>query len=304
MAYRGPETTPCCAWPIDPCCCSDWPDTWEEITTGRPDRELTASERRALSAQAIASSRLRALTAFRWGLCEDLLRPCGPTQCRQPVGCGPYGAGSYFNPVLRPYVADGRMYNCGCSCACDVGCALPLPGPVARVLAVTMDGCELDPADWWVDGEGRLIRTDGCWPHSQNFRATCAQEGSFCVRYLRGIDPAADPDAIRAVSALACALYRRMCDPSCEGALKGATRVSRDGVEWDLTPGAGDTGVPEADEWLDIVNPPGPNGQRRRQIARLYSPDLPRWTFRGVSEFDRIKDAPPIPRCCSPETTT
>ena len=272
----------CQPWPVEPCCCDTWPDTWHEISGGVPyGRELTPDEVRAVWAQRVASSRLHILTAYRWGLCEDLIRPCGPQACRRPVACGPGRHGS----MLTPYVSGGSMYNgaCGCGCSsCEPGCAIALPGPVHRILSVTIDGDELDPdRDYFVSSEGSLVAIEGCWPHAQDMRAACGEPGSFCVHYQRGINPAGDPDAIRAVSHLACALYTQACGGTCPS-LKGATQITRGGVTWEKTPGARDTGVDAADEWLDLVNP-----RRMTQLPYVRSLDLPRWTFRGVAEFQR-----------------
>lgn len=285
MALQAPgDLCACRLWPIEPCCCDTWPETWHEISGGPPyDRELTPDEIRALSAQRIASARLHTLTAFRWGLCEDLVRPCGPQRCRQTVAC-PTGPYSYpGGAVLSPYVSGGAMYNCGCGCsACEVGCAIPLPGPVNEVLRVTVGGVELVPEqDWFINGDGALVKTDGCWPHVQDMRAACGEPDTFCVRYLRGINPAADPDAIRAVSHLACAIYTDACGGTCPS-LKGATSITRGDVTWEKQPGARDTGVEPADEWLDLVNP-----RRITQLPYVRSLDLPRWSFRGVSEMRR-----------------
>lgn len=272
----------CLPWPIDPTCCPTWPETWEEISGPTPvDRGLTSEEVAALRARAIASERLRTLTAWRWGLCEDLVRPCGPPQC-QTRG---YPAASYG--VLNPVLSAGRMYNSGC-CACSLCepcCTVYLPGPVHDVLHVQIDGRELvRGVEWDVNGEGGIYLMDGCWPHGQDLRRPCGSPGTWCVRYLRGIDPASSWDAIRAVSALACHLYQDACGIDC-GPPRDATSVRRGDVEWERAPSTRDTGVAAADEWLDIVNP-----LRTLQVPRVYDPGAPRWRFRGHSECRRAAD--------------
>lgn len=290
MSLQAPgDLCACRPWPIEPCCCDTWPETWDEISGCEPvERELTPDELRALSAQRIASQRLYILTAYRWGLCEDLVRPCGPQQCRRPVNCGTSPYGYPGGSPLAPYVSNGSMFNCGCGCSsCEIGCTIPLPGPVNSVVRVTLDGDELVPdRDYFLNGEGALVKTDGCWPHSQDMRAACGEVGSFCVHYRRGINPAGDPDAIRAVSHLACAIYTDMCGGTCPS-LKGATSITRGDVTWEKQPGARDTGVEPADEWLDLVNP-----RRMTQLPYVRSLDLPRWVFRGVSEFRREVQGP------------
>lgn len=295
MALVGPGSLCACRpWPVQPeCCCDDWPSTWDEISgCDLPGRELTTEEKRALWAAAQASERLHVLSGYRWGLCEDLVRPCGPMRCRTPAPrWGHYGA------PTAPYVRAGMMRNgaCGCACSdCEVRCSIPLPGPVNEVLKVTVDGEELEEfTDWFTGGDGSLVKVEGCWPHAQDMRAPCGQEESFCVRYLRGYNPAGSISAIRAVSALACRYYHDACGTSCP-ALRGATRVSRGGVEWEYDStqtSAPRTGVAAADEWLEMVNPAG-----RRSPARVYTPDLPRWTFRGASEMEREREARETPQ--------
>lgn len=161
MALTAPgDMCACRPWPVDPdMCCEEWPRPWP-IPPEVPPEEYTAEQRRALKARAMASEKLWSLTAYQWGLCEDLVRPCGPSDCR-PVG--------YAGSPPGAYLAGGRMYNsaCGCACAdCELGCTIRLPGPVNEVLAVTLGHETLEPeTDYFVNGEGGLVKTEGCWPH-------------------------------------------------------------------------------------------------------------------------------------------
>ncbi|MFC1418732.1 hypothetical protein [Streptacidiphilus cavernicola] len=255
----------CLDWPLDLECCPDWPG--EDST----DEQAKA---RALTAQRIASNRLRRLTAGRWGLCEEVVRPCRDV-CQVPVG----------DLVLSPYLKAGRMQNAcrgGCveDCSCSVVCRTTLPGPVARVLEVRVHGQVL-PADAYLVTEppdNWLVRLDGgCWPECQHMAEPADGPGSFAVRYLRGNDPEDDPDAIRAVSALACELFRKACGQKCR--LPGRIRtVSRQGVTYDMLdqwPKNG-TGLDEVDEWLALVNP-----NSLRAPAMILTPDLPMPRFHG-----------------------
>lgn len=255
----------CRPWPIDMSCCPTWPhETWAEVQNGT-DRPLTADEASALSAWRMASSRLHRMTAFRWGLCDDLVRPCGRRTC-----CSPGRAG-------------WGERGCGCRDDCSAGCSILLPGPVFDVVRVTVDGTELaEGADYFVSGAGALVRRDGCWPHTQDMGAACGEEGSFCVHYTRGINPGASPDAIKAASQLTCHLFETMCGTDCSVNIRGATKVKRGGVEYERSPDRRDTGVVATDDWLDLVNP-----RRIRQLPYVRSLDLPKWQFRGVSEFRR-----------------
>lgn len=275
MALQAPgDMCACRPWPIDPdMCCEEWPRPWP-IPPEVPPQEYTPEQRRALKAQVMASEKLRTLTAFQWGLCEDLVRPCGPPNCR------PAGGGAYAGPFL----AGGRMYNavCGCGCAdCEIGCTIRLPGPVNEVLEVAVDGRVLaEGVNWIVDSRGGLARLDGCWPHQQDMRAACGEAGSFCVRYLRGLNPEGSLHAIRAASALACSYYQNMCGGKCQS-LVGAKRVTRGGVTYEVPP-TGVTNVGPADEWLSMVNPKG-----RQRVSTVRSLDMRRWIYRGASECER-----------------
>lgn len=274
MALQAPgDMCACRPWPVDPdLCCEEWPRPWPPEV---PPGEYSPEQRRAVKAVAMASEKLRVLTAFQWGLCEDLVRPCGPSDCL-PAG--------YSSRLGVPYLAGGRMYNpgCGCGCAdCELGCTIRLPGPVNEVIAVTVDGRTLvEGVDWIVDSRGGLARLSGCWPHRQDMSVLCGETGSFCVRYLRGLNPESSLHAIRAVSALACSYYQNMCGGQCRS-LVGAKRVTRGGVTYE-TEASGVTGVGPADEWLAMVNPTG-----RRRMPQVLSPDVRRWIYRGASECAR-----------------
>lgn len=283
----------CRPWPVQPeCCCEDWPTPWP-IPCDTPEEELSNEQKRARWAQAAASQRLSQLTAFRWGLCEDTVRPCGPMTCQpkqSPIlpPWGGYGGPFIGQGLPIPYVSGGQMFNCmcGCECGCDVRCTIPLPGPVHQVLEVTVDGVQMvENVDWIVNGEGGLVRLNGCWPEEQDFTVPCGDVGSFCVRYLRGINPGGDLGAIRAVSLLACRMFHDACGDGDCPSLKDATRISRGNVEWQRDPqriGSGYTGLSVVDDWVDLVNPYG-----QRQVPRVYSPDTRRWKFHGYSERRR-----------------
>lgn len=290
MALSNPgDLCACRVWDVQPeCCCPDWPEPWP-LPAGVPGEDLTPDQKRALWAQAAASSRLHTLTAFRWGLCEDVVRPCGPMECQPKARFRGWGWGG---PL--PYLKNGSMFNCVCDCACsdcDVRCTIPLPGPVNEVLKVTLDGVDLEEdVDWFVNAEGGLVRLNGCWPHTQDMRHPCGAEGSFCVRYLRGINPNADLGAIQAVSALACKLFHDACGDTCPS-LRNASRVIRGNVEWSRNTntlrnveGIADrsTGIDSVDSWIDLVNPTW-----MTQVPRVLTPDVRKWKFRGVSERDR-----------------
>ncbi|WP_414167179.1 hypothetical protein ACMATS_06100 [Streptoverticillium reticulum] len=279
-ARVGPVTSDpkCRDWPIDPECCPDWPG---------PDAPQ-ADKDRAQKALRIASDRLRRLTAGRYGLCEEIVRPCRDW-CRWRWD---WRSGRWLNPpgdfdVLRPYLEGGRMFNLcnsGCEedCSCSEICRVTLPGPVHEVLEVHVDGELLDPCEYMITAppDNWLIRLGGCWPQCQEMTLPDDRPCTFSVRYLRGRDPGEDYDAVRAVSALACELYKSMCGRKC--AIPGRIRtIAREGVTYDMVdswPRAG-TGLDTVDDWLALVNP-----HQLRAPAAVYTPDCsrPRFYDRGA----------------------
>lgn len=275
MALNAPgDMCACRPWPIDPdLCCPEWPSPWPIPPETHP-AECTREQERALKAQRLAGEMLRSRTAGLWGLCEDVVRPCGPSHCT-PAG--------RRGRILSPYLDAGRMYNdsCGCSCTdCEIGCTIRLPGPVNEVISVTVDGEVLvEGTDWILDSRGGLARLEGCWPHTQDMRAACGEPGSFCVRYVRGINPASSLEALRAVSELACSYYQSMCGAQCRS-LVGAKRVQRAGVTYEMPSGA--FGIASVDTWLALVNP----GSFRR-APQVRTIDRGRWIYRGASECAR-----------------
>ncbi|RFU83608.1 hypothetical protein DY218_27255 [Streptomyces triticagri] len=287
---------PCAPWPIDPSCCPTWPDDeadWE------PAHHAAAE---------VATETLWRLSAGRYGLCEEYIRPCRAA-CYTPKS----GAGG---GVLDPYIDNGRWFNrtCGCTTGCHCGtlCSVALPGPVHDVVEVKLDGRTV--RNWMLLDQGgrtELVRTapelspplldvlpdtsdptgmsvlaiidntagappgddPGCWPNCQNLTAPDTEPDTFSVRYLRGIRPPAG--AVRAVSSLACEIVKQ-----CRGARdcrlpERVKSITREGITMDVfDPGEwldkGRTGLPEVDSWLSEVNP---NGLRQR--AAVFSLDLP-----------------------------
>lgn len=106
----------------------------------------------------IAVSILHGLTGRQFGLCPVTVRPCRRS-CSD--GHSGYWSGAGWTPVLD----GGVWYNqpcgrCGPSgCSCSELCEVDLPGPVADVLQVRLDGLVLNPAEYRVDNARKLVRT-------------------------------------------------------------------------------------------------------------------------------------------------
>ncbi|MFE7963414.1 hypothetical protein ACFU0X_10225 [Streptomyces cellulosae] len=263
--WEPEEDGPCGLWPIDTECCPDWPEDQCEWTT----RHLLAVE--------IATDLLWRLTAGRYGLCAQLIRPCRRS-CITPDWLQLDGRSGR---LLRPVNFGGRWFNIGCGCvADDCGCgpvdAIDLPGPVHDVVEVRIDGEPLSVGKWRLQRMGprsRLLRTDGgSWPTCQDMARPDTEPGTWSVMYLRGRKvPAA---GIRAVSTLACEVLKQCTGQPCR--LPDRVKsVTREGISYAVyDPGEdldkGLTGLREVDAWIRAVNP-----YQHTQAPAVFSLDLP-----------------------------
>jgi len=253
------STAPC-GWTIDTTCCADW----GSATNTQRDR-----------ATSWATYILWALTGRRFGACEVTVRPCG-TDCAFYGGWMTYpvtadGVGS----VWAPFIRDGSWFNCGCmgACSCEPRCSVWLPGPVAGVVSVTVDGVLIDPSMYRVDNRTRLVGINGqCWPTCQDMNLESPDEGSFEVTYLRGTPlPAAGQIA---AGLLACEFLKACQGQDC-ALPPNVASITRTGVQVEMIDPTdvltnGLTGIAEVDLFIRSVNP---RGLQRR--PRVISNDLP-----------------------------
>lgn len=275
---------PCRTWPIDTDC-SCFPD---------PGVEPWCPQMRA--AVETATEILWRLTAGRFGVCREIVRPCR-RKCR---------TGHREGAVIRPQLLDGRWVNlsgCGCPCpeaTCDpCGCGsgpdrIELPGPVVAprlpadcegddLVTVWVDGIPLDADAVRVQAPNVLLRVDGFrFPQCQDLSAAYDAEGAFAVEYWRGTP--VPSGGVMAVSKLACEIYKACVrDDSC--ALPARVRtVQREGITYDMVDsleliGEGRTGLTEVDMWVSAVNPTG-----LRSPSIVVSPDQ----YRVKREATRI----------------
>lgn len=257
------QNGPCQAWPVDLCC--DLPE----------DTEQAVIDRWAL----IATYVLWGLSGRRIGPCPITVRPCR----RSCLDSWPYPVTWNSAGPWIPYIGtDGLWRNasvCGCKsdCSCGELCEVYLPGPVASVTEVSIDGVALPAGAYRVDNNGMLVRQDGeCWPECQDMAAAAGATNTFVVTYEWGIP--VDEAAIAAVSELTCHLIK-----GCTGgggcgckANRNMTKVSRQGIDLEFAdPSAiyseGRTGLPLVDLWLNVTNP-----YRLTSPSRVYSPDFKR----------------------------
>ncbi|MGW0681816.1 hypothetical protein ACWD2L_00440 [Streptomyces sp. NPDC002754] len=277
-----------CIWPADMSCCEEWSSYPVEV---RASALITASDilwalsGRVFTGEPLSSAftpeEIAELEALGYtDGCSTILRPC-KQHCGSPCDtCGwpgdLYGA-NWYAP-WAPYMDNGRWFNatcgtCGDRCQCGTGLdVLALPGPVAKVNAVYVDGTVF--TDWALYNADMLVRTDGeQWPGCQSLDKDLTEEGTWGVDYTRGVP--VPEGGKRAVAQLACD-FARLCagDKRCR-IPANVVAVTRDGVSYDLDPTSfyaeGKTSIPAVDIWLASVNPkhiPRPFGVYTPQTVR------------------------------------
>lgn len=260
----APGGTAPCGWVVNPGCCSGWGDYPEAVRA---------------AAEAYATGLVWALTGRQFGVCQVTVRPCG-SRCRTggwetfPVQTdGAYGTPAWGG--MTPYSWNGTWRNCACpgACSCDARCEVWLPGPVASVTDVYVDGVLLPDTAYRVDAGGILVRTDGdCWPECQDLDLSDpADAGTFFVTYGRGRPVPLGGDVV--VGIVACEFAKYCAGAECR-LPRQLTSLTRQGVEITVPDfseaiNAGLTGIPEVDAWIRAYNP-----ARKAQRARVFSPDV------------------------------
>lgn len=220
------------------------------------------------AATALAVQLLHALTGRVFGLQTVTVRPCGVPAPNFSTYGGQYASG----PVgVRP--APLLLTACGCTtsaCPCSTGSEIALPGPVANVTSVLVDGVVLAPAAWKVRNRRWLCRVDGDrWPTHQDMNAPDDAPGAFAVTYQRGLPT---PDAGQVAAGwLATEILTGMAGGAC-ALPPNVTSVARQGVNMEIDPvaylDAGLTGISQVDQWIRSVNP-----HALRARPRVVSPD-------------------------------
>jgi len=252
-----------CNWNIDPSdVCSDWNGYTPTV------------QEQAVSLSVLW---LWGATGRRFGACPVTVRPAQGPQGAEivyqdfPVLPGAEGLGQPGGPFLF----GGRWFNSGCVTACCGAslCAIELRGPVASIDEVLVDGDVVPPSAYRVDvapGAWLLVRVDGeCWPVCQDFKSATTEPGTFEVTYSIGSDV---PDALAtAAGLLACEYGKQLSGGRCSLPAK-MTRLSRQGVEVEVSPPApadGLTGIKMVDDVITTLNP-----GRLKSPPRVMSPDL------------------------------
>lgn len=239
----------CIPYPPDMACAPDW---------------ITLDPALQNRATVLAWSTIRTLTGGRVGSCEVILRPCIQKPCDECHSVLGY-------PGMRP-----SCWTDACSCA--PLSEVVMPGPVAEISSVVVDGVILPPASYRLDNKNRLVRTDGgTWPSCQDMSLPDTDPGTFSVFYLPGVPP--NSDGLWAAGVLAYEFSQACTGGKCR-LPSSVTSIARQGVsmQFDNTMFSnGLTGIREVDAWVLSINP-----NKLKVPPRVWSPD---------SAGDRFMDA-------------
>lgn len=122
-----PGAGPCRTWPLEPGCGCLAPGSTNNSTGLSPWEGAKAWTPEQQHAVELATEILWRLTAGRYGLCKELVRPC------RRCSCTPCSNGVGFRPELH----DGQWMNVACTrcgparqCGCPDPDTIILPGPV------------------------------------------------------------------------------------------------------------------------------------------------------------------------------
>lgn len=248
--------------------CDTWTPVWGTCLTSL-STEAQAFTGTALTA---ASEILWQLTAQRFGLCRVTLRPCRSTCVDQDArGAGWWEFGSYPYPT---WIA-GSWFNLGCG-GCRNGCSCTelqetlLPGPIAAMVEVRLDGEVMDPTAYAVHDYRKLVRVDGgSWPLCNDFTRPLTETGTWAVTADYG-EPVPMTGQI-AVGELACEIARSLAGEAC-ALPAGVQQITRQGVSMTFNEYAdilekGFVGLPHSDRFIRNWNP-------HRLMARSAAYDL------------------------------
>lgn len=260
---KGHEMAPC-AWEVNVACHADWAEFPADVRA---------------RAEQWATDILWMLSGRRFGVCPVTVRPC--------QDCGEASWQTYGviwddgSSGWVPYLYDGKWFNCSClgTHSCRPASEVALPGPVAGITEVRVDGELVPPEAYRVDDAVWLVRQDGeAWPQQQDLGRPVGAPGTFSVTYLRGTPV---PEAGKIAAGAVAYEFAKACVGADCRLPKQVQSIVRQGVEFQVMPedpADALTGIPEADQWLRAVNP-----AKLRQRPRVASLDLngPRVTTWG-----------------------
>lgn len=251
--------------------CESW-EPIEDWTCQLPTSAYAVSG----TAFAAATEVLYALSGRRFGLCSVTLRPCR----RDCYGDTWWRGGNWweYGRYPQPALIGGLWYNLTCgSCSGGCSCArvseVTLPGPVASITQVKVDGVALvKNVDYRLDDWRLLVRLGGAeWPICNNLNLADTEVGAWSVTFQAG--EAVPTLGQMAVGILAVEFAKALiCDSTC-GLPKPVQSIARQGVNITfLDPNEmfanGRTGLYIPDMFLQTFNP-----DNKRQRAQIYDID-------------------------------
>ena len=270
-AYDAPDSIePDCDWPIILNCAPSTPFDPEILVL----------------AQESAADIMNAATARRLGVCTSTFAPLPPPPCQVGHVSGwslvdPRLGVSYGAERFRAWDSSSRPAGC----SCDDGTRIRLwHTRVIDIVQVIVGGLEVDPANYYLDGN-ILVRDDGeAWPTNQTGRR--GSTTSWEITYRHGI-PVPNAGAI-ATGVLACEIAMALTnDDECSLPQRTKTYTNHAGLTIGfidpmefLTDGL--TGLYVPDQWIKRENPHGlarraraySFKKQRRQARRLTNPEM------------------------------
>lgn len=260
-------TGPCDLVATGECC-----PGWDNAT---PEQQARAS---ALAAQFIyvASGR-------QYGQCPVTVRPCGDDCNDYSTYWGPSEASSWI-PTLT---AQGTWINCrsgSCHCnpcnCCHI-CAVNLEWPATGITEVKVDGVIVDPSEYFIYDDKKLVKREGCFPKCQDLQADSDAPNTFEVTFLHGFP--LDDAGQAALDVLACEFLKDCLGVACSLPSRWRS-ISREGISIDQidnfdTLDRGRIGIFAVDQWIATVNPSGnlypvfiPKMDNRQKLVRQTWP--------------------------------
>lgn len=243
--------------------CEPWAT---DADVGSPCDDYSFDPTLLADALQIASDVLYEFTGRQWpGTCSTTIRPCG---YRQPDSCGCLSSAT---------------------CACKALSEITLPGVVAAVTEVKIDGAAISSDRYRVDDWRHLVylpesdsATRQGWPCCQRLDRADTEEDTWSITYQYGQDP--PTGGVRAAAVLGCQLAVAF-QPETIGECrlpKRVTSITRQGVSMTMLDPLtlfddGKTGLEEVDLWVASIR----LGARRRR-AKVLVPGQAKHGLRRV----------------------
>lgn len=211
--------------------------TWPFILPRSCDLSTASPEITGIALEA-AQDMLYLLSGQRFAQCAVTLRPCREECYGNGWGWGWradwWGGwdGNYGYPFPMN-LGGGNWINLGCgscgsNCSCTPISETYLPGPVASIVEVKVDGVVLTPGvDYRVDDYRKLVRLGGVWPFCNDLNKADTEPGTWVVTAVYG-EPVPALGQL-AVGELMCSFIGFLVGEDCE-LPAGITDLSRQGI--------------------------------------------------------------------------